>query len=90
MRLRICAAYSFFFILAFVIYSGQQITLQGKRVFSDDIKGIVCKILNPNFDEISFKKAKHLKKEGEIGMLSKFGYSYSKKIWDLGKDVYYI
>lgn len=67
------------------IYSGQHITLQEKRVFSDEIKAIVCKILNSNFDEISFQKVKHLKKEGEIGMLSKFGYSYSENNMGFGE-----
>lgn len=67
------------------IYSGQHITLQEKRVFNDNIKGIVCKILNSNFDEISFQKVKHLKKEGEIGMLSKFGYSYSENNMGFGE-----
>ena len=67
------------------IYSGQHITLQDKRIFSDDIKAIVCKILNSKFDEISFQKVKHLKKEGEIGMLSKFGYSYSENNMGFGE-----
>ncbi len=67
------------------IYSGKHITLHDKRIFSDDIKAIVCNILNSKFDEISFQKVKHLKKEGDIGMLSKHGYSYSENNMGFGE-----
>jgi len=67
------------------IYRPGSFTVGTKRIISDEIKAQVSNILNSNYDEVAFQEISHRNKTLELGMVKKFGYSYSENNMGFGE-----
>ena len=67
------------------IYSSAKFSVGEKRLISDEIKSQVSSILNNSYDEVAFQSITHKKKNVELGMVSKYGYSYTENHMGFGE-----
>jgi predicted ATPase len=67
------------------IYKPGSFTVGLKRLISDEIKTHVSSILNNKYDEVSFQAISHKNSTIELGLVSKYGYSYSENNMGFGE-----
>ena len=69
----------------FSIYKSTIFTIGTKRTISDIIKTQVSNILNNQYDEIAFQSITHKSQNVELGIVSKYGYSYTENHMGFGE-----
>ena len=67
------------------VYQPGSFTLGNKRIVSNAIKAQVSSILNNNYDEVAFQSITHKSRVLELGLVSKYGYSYSENNMGFGE-----
>lgn len=67
------------------IYNSKNLELTDRREITDEIKLHVANILNSDYDQIWFQGIKAKDKTNEIGMVSRYGYSYSENNMGFGE-----
>lgn len=67
------------------IYRPGSFSVGQKRVISDEIKAQVSSILNNNYDEVAFQAITQGSRSIELGLVSKYGYSYSENNMGFGE-----
>lgn len=67
------------------IYRGQDIVLTTLRGIPDEIKTKVGRILGQQYDGLHFQSISHGGKTGELGIASRFGYTYSENNMGFGE-----
>ena len=67
------------------IYKSAIFTVGTKRAISDTIKTQVSSILNNQYDEIAFQSITHKSQNVELGIVSKYGYSYTENHMGFGE-----
>ncbi len=67
------------------IYNSKSLVLTEKREITHEIKQKVASILNSDYDEIWFQGITAKDKSNEIGMVSRYGYSYSENNMGFGE-----
>ncbi len=67
------------------IYKPGSFTVGSKRIISEEIKAQVSNILNNKYDEVSFQSISHKNSTIELGLVSKYGYSYSENNMGFGE-----
>lgn len=67
------------------IYNSKTLQLTERREITPDIKLKVAQILNSDYDEIWFQGITSKGKSNEIGMVSRYGYSYSENNMGFGE-----
>jgi predicted ATPase len=67
------------------IYNSKSLELTERRDITEDIKQKVANILNSDYDEIWFQGITAKEKSNEIGMVSRYGYSYSENNMGFGE-----
>lgn len=67
------------------IYKSEKFSVGEKRNVSEDIKAQVSSILNSNYDEVAFQAISHKNRTLELGLVSKYGYSYSENNMGFGE-----
>ena len=67
------------------IYNGSQITPGERREISPEAKAHVCNILREPYDFIAFQKVSHNEKEAELGVVTRYGNSYSENNMGFGE-----
>jgi predicted ATPase len=67
------------------IYKPGSFTVGQKRLISNEIKAQVSSILNNKYDEVSFQAISHKNSSIELGLVSKYGYSYSENNMGFGE-----
>ena len=67
------------------IYRAAQIDLREKRIFPDELRAIVSRILNQPYDEVAFQVIGHKDRELELGMASRYGRQYSENNMGFGE-----
>lgn len=67
------------------IYKPGSFTVGEKRNVSNEVKSQVSSILNNNYDEVAFQAISHKNKTLELGLVSKYGYSYSENNMGFGE-----
>jgi len=67
------------------IYKPGSFTVGIKRAISNEIKAHVSNILNNSYDEVAFQSITHKSSTIELGLVSKYGYSYSENNMGFGE-----
>lgn len=67
------------------IHKPTSFSVGNKRVISDAIKTHVSNILNNKYDEVAFQSITHRSKSIELGLVQKYGYSYSENNMGFGE-----
>ncbi len=67
------------------IYNSGSFTVGNKRIISNDIKAQVSNILNNKYDEVAFQEITHKNRNIELGLVQKYGYSYSENNMGFGE-----
>jgi len=67
------------------IYKPGSFTIGQKRLISDEIRAQVSSILNNKYDEVSFQSISHKTNTIELGLVTKYGYSYSENNMGFGE-----
>jgi predicted ATPase len=67
------------------IYKSSSFSIGYKRVISDDIKVHVSNILSNKYDEVAFQEITHKNRSIELGLVNKYGYSYSENNMGFGE-----
>lgn len=67
------------------IYKSGSFSVGSKRIISDDIKTQVSNILNNYYDEVAFQEISHKKRSIELGLVKKYGYTYSENNMGFGE-----
>ena len=67
------------------IYNSANFTVGTKRFISNTIKAQVSSILNNHYDEVAFQSITHKNRNVELGVVSKYGYSYSENHMGFGE-----
>ncbi len=67
------------------IYGSAKFSVGVKRMISDEIRSKVSHILNNSYDEVAFQSINHKNKNVELGMVSKYGYSYTENHMGFGE-----
>ncbi|OOQ62184.1 ATP-dependent nuclease [Mucilaginibacter pedocola] len=67
------------------IYKNERMVLTAKRVITPEIHLHVKQILNSDYDEVWFQGMQADGKTNEIGMLSRYGYTYSENNMGFGE-----
>lgn len=67
------------------IYKPGSFAIGTKRNVSSEVKAQVSNILNNNYDEVAFQSISHKSKTLELGLVSKYGYSYSENNMGFGE-----
>lgn len=67
------------------IYRGAQVVLGEQRAISDVAKQYVGRILGQQYNALHFQRITHGKKEGELGIASRFGAQYSENNMGFGE-----
>ena len=67
------------------VYSGKNIELTDKREITQDVQDKVARIIGQKYEEIAFQgfRAKH--RQAEVGIATRFGYSYSENNMGFGE-----
>ncbi len=67
------------------IYRSRALQLTDRRELSNEVKSKVSSILNTDYDDIFFQGIRADNKTNEIGILSRYGYSYSENNMGFGE-----
>jgi predicted ATPase len=67
------------------IYKSGSFEIGAKRIISDEIKTQVSNILNNKYDEVAFQAITHRNRSIELGLVKKYGYSYSENNMGFGE-----
>jgi len=67
------------------IYKSGFFTVGTKRIISDEIKAQVSNILNNKYNEVAFQVITHRNRSIELGLVEKYGYSYSENNMGFGE-----
>jgi predicted ATPase len=67
------------------IHKPGSFSLGTKRMISNEIRAQVSSILNNNYDEVAFQEITHKSRSIELGLVTKYGYSYSENNMGFGE-----
>lgn len=67
------------------VYSGKSLILHEKREIDQDIQDKLSRIIGQKYDELSFQSVEAKRKKAEIGIATRFGYSYSENNMGFGE-----
>jgi len=67
------------------IYGGKSLTLTDKREIDKVVQSKLARILGQKYDAVHFQGISHKRKESEIGIASRYGYSYSENNMGFGE-----
>jgi predicted ATPase len=67
------------------IYNPGSFSLGNKRMISSEIRAQVSSILNSKYDEVAFQEITHKSRSIELGLVTKYGYSYSENNMGFGE-----
>ncbi len=67
------------------IYKSGSFSVGQKRTITNEVKSQVSNILNNKYDEVAFQSINHKNTNAELGLVSKYGYSYSENNMGFGE-----
>lgn len=67
------------------VYGGKDLTFTERRDLEPEVMEKMARIIGHKYDDVNFQGVSHRKKESEIGMASRLGYSYSENNMGFGE-----
>lgn len=67
------------------VYGGKNLTFTERRELEPDVMEKMARIIGHKYDDVNFQGVSHKKKESEIGIASRLGYSYSENNMGFGE-----
>ena len=67
------------------VYGGKSLILTEKREISQEIQDKLSRIIGQKYDEFAFQNVESKRKKAEIGVATRFGYSYSENNMGFGE-----
>ena len=67
------------------VYGGKDLAFTERRELEPDVMEKIARIIGHKYDDVNFQGVSHKKKESEIGIASRLGYSYSENNMGFGE-----